>query len=222
MDRDVNIIVGSNFHPIDLKSGMLPLSLPLRREGLYSLKAFAPMQYRHEIGHPLANFAFAADTKRKTSVPLFFASTGGLRLPLFHAYTASVASIHWLLQSSTPQIFSKYRAQIVLFHAYRVKITLLFVYTGIYPHCRKLPPFACLACFFLVYPYQRILKRRIFGVLRTRPPVGGVPFVFPPPRKIGREFSLLFGCCFPKLLRCRGVGWTGGGDWRRLSRLPPP
>jgi len=25
---------------------------------------------------------------------LFFASTGGLRLPLFHAYTASVASIH--------------------------------------------------------------------------------------------------------------------------------
>ena len=52
------------------------------------------MQYRHKIGHALANFAFAADTKRKTSVPLFFASTGGLRLPLFHAYTASVASIH--------------------------------------------------------------------------------------------------------------------------------
>ena len=41
------------------------------------------MQYRHEIGHALANFAFAADTKRKTSVPLFFASTGGLRLPSF-------------------------------------------------------------------------------------------------------------------------------------------
>ena len=129
MDRDVNIIVGSNFHPIDLKSGMLPLSLPLRREGLYSLKAFAPMQYRHEIGHALANFAFAADTKRKTSVPLFFASTGGLRLPLFHAYTASVASIHWLLQSSTPQIFSKYRAQIVLFHAYRVNIVPYYLFT---------------------------------------------------------------------------------------------
>ena len=47
------------------------------------MKVFAPMQYRHEIGHALANFAFAADTKRKTSVPLFFASTGGLRLPSF-------------------------------------------------------------------------------------------------------------------------------------------
>ena len=41
------------------------------------------MQYRHEIGHAPANLAFAADTKRKTSVPLFFASTGGLRLPSF-------------------------------------------------------------------------------------------------------------------------------------------
>ena len=61
----------------------LSLSPPLRREGLYSWKVFAPMQYRHEIGHALANFAFAADTKRKTSVPLFFASTGGLRLPSF-------------------------------------------------------------------------------------------------------------------------------------------
>ena len=30
-----------------------------------------------------------ADTKRKTAVPLFFASTGGLRLPPFQAYTAS-------------------------------------------------------------------------------------------------------------------------------------
>ena len=44
------------------------------------------MQYRHEIGHALTNFAFAADTKRKTSVPLFFASTGGLRLPLLQHY----------------------------------------------------------------------------------------------------------------------------------------
>ena len=41
------------------------------------------MQYRHGIGHAPTNFAFAADTKRKTSVPLFFASTGGLRLPSF-------------------------------------------------------------------------------------------------------------------------------------------
>ena len=66
-----------------MESGTLPLNLSLRREGLYSWKVFAPMQYRHEIGHALANFAFAADTKRKTSVPLFFASTGGLRLPSF-------------------------------------------------------------------------------------------------------------------------------------------
>jgi len=29
-----------------------------------------------------------SDTKRKTSVPSFFASTGGLRLPLFQTYTA--------------------------------------------------------------------------------------------------------------------------------------
>jgi len=46
------------------------------------------MQYRHEIGHAPANLAFAADTKRKTSVPLFFASTGGVRmapsLPILH------------------------------------------------------------------------------------------------------------------------------------------
>ena len=142
MDRDVNIIVGSNFHPIDLKSGMLPLSLPLRREGLYSLKAFAPMQYRHEIGHPLANFAFAADTKRKTSVPLFFASIG-LRLPssmpILHqslqfidCYSPSlrrfsqvsgsdcsltdllyiIASSYWFLQFFASQV-CKYRVQVV-------------------------------------------------------------------------------------------------------------
>ena len=55
----------------------------LRREGLCLLMRDAPMQYRHEIGHAPANLAFAADTKRKTSVPLFFASTGGLRLPSF-------------------------------------------------------------------------------------------------------------------------------------------
>ena len=66
-----------------MESGTLSLTSPLRREGLYPSKAFAPMQYRHGIGHAPANFAFAADTKRKTSVPLFFASTGGLRLPSF-------------------------------------------------------------------------------------------------------------------------------------------
>ena len=50
------------------------------------------MQYRHGIGHAPANFAFAADTKRKTSVPLFFASTGGLRLP------SSMPILHQSLQ----------------------------------------------------------------------------------------------------------------------------
>jgi len=32
----------------------------LRSEGLYPSKAFAPMQYGHEIGHAPANFAFVA------------------------------------------------------------------------------------------------------------------------------------------------------------------
>ena len=137
-----------------MESGTLPLSSPLRREGLYSLKAFAPMQYRHEIGHALANFAFAADTKRKTSVPLFFASTGGLRLPSFmpilhlslqfidcyspqlhrlsasiglrlpllQTYYTSVASSYWFLQFFASQV-CKYRARIVLFQVYRLKIT---------------------------------------------------------------------------------------------------
>ena len=78
------------------------------------------MQYRHGIGHALANFAFVvrdcfpctvrsdavwgclrdtlpltspcSGTKRKTAVPLFFASTGGLRLPLLQSHAASVAS----------------------------------------------------------------------------------------------------------------------------------
>ena len=72
--------------------GHAPAKLVLRSEGLYQSKAFAPMQYRHGIGHAPANFAFAADTKRKTSVPLFFASTGGLRLP------SSMPILHQSLQ----------------------------------------------------------------------------------------------------------------------------
>ena len=72
--------------------GHAPAKLALRSEGLYQSKAFAPMQYRHGIGHAPANFAFAADTKRKTSVPLFFASTGGLRLP------SSMPILHQSLQ----------------------------------------------------------------------------------------------------------------------------
>ena len=124
------------------------------------LKEHAPMQYRHVIGHAPAKLAPVevkvwendkdsrprsidmesstlpltspcSGTKRKTAVPLFFASTGGLRLlsfisilhlslplicftvilfaelantsglnsPLFHTYTASVASAYCFLQS---------------------------------------------------------------------------------------------------------------------------
>ena len=81
------------------------------------------MQYRHGIGHAPANFAFAADTKRKTSVPLFFASTGGLGLLLFHAYTASVASSYWFLQFFASQVCKYRRAQIALFHAYTASVT---------------------------------------------------------------------------------------------------
>ena len=40
-----------------MKSSTLPLSLPLRREGLYSLMRLAQMQYRHEIEHAPANLA---------------------------------------------------------------------------------------------------------------------------------------------------------------------
>ena len=39
-------------------------------------------------GHAPANFAYVADTKRKTSFHSFFASTDGLRLPLLQPYTA--------------------------------------------------------------------------------------------------------------------------------------
>jgi len=135
--------------------GHAPAKLALRREGLCLLMKDAPMQYRHGIGHAPANFAFAADTKRKTSVPLFFASTGGLRLPssmpilhqslqfidcyspslrrfastgglgllLFHAYTASVASSYWFLQFFASQVCKYRRAQIALFHAYTASVT---------------------------------------------------------------------------------------------------
>ena len=41
-------------------------------------------------GHAPANFAYAADTKRKTTFHLFFASAGGLRLPLFRLYTEEI------------------------------------------------------------------------------------------------------------------------------------
>ena len=37
--------------------GTLPLTSPLRREGLYSLIQYAQKQYRYEIEHAPANFA---------------------------------------------------------------------------------------------------------------------------------------------------------------------
>ena len=91
------------------------------------------MQYRHGIGHALANFAFVvrdcfpctvrsdavwgclrdtlpltspcSGTKRKTAVPLFFASTGGLRLSLLQPHTTSVALTCKVLQSFAEQAF---------------------------------------------------------------------------------------------------------------------
>ena len=75
------------------------------------------MQYRHEIGHALTNFAFAADTKRKTSVPLFFASTGGLRLPSFMPILhKSLQFIDVTVLLSTG--FRQYRARIALLQTY--------------------------------------------------------------------------------------------------------
>lgn len=62
----------------------------LRSEGLHPSKAFAPMQYRHEIGHAPANFAFATVLSSSLRFSSLSVSTGELRLPLFHAYTAPV------------------------------------------------------------------------------------------------------------------------------------
>ena len=114
------------------------------------------MQYRHGIGHAPTNFAFAADTKRKTSVPLFFASTGGLRLPSFmpilhqslqfiDCYSPSLrrfASTGGLGLPSFMPILHKYNSLIVtvllfagiglrlpLFKAYRVNIAPYYLFT---------------------------------------------------------------------------------------------
>ena len=46
------------------------------------------MQYRSESGARSRELRRVGDTKRKTAFLLFFASTHGLRLPLFQAYTA--------------------------------------------------------------------------------------------------------------------------------------
>ena len=101
--------------------GHAPAKLALRSEGLYQSKAFAPMQYRHGIGHAPANFAFAADTKRKTSVPLFFASTGGLRLPSFMPILhKSLQFIDVTVLLSTG--FRQYRARIALLQTYYISV----------------------------------------------------------------------------------------------------
>ena len=109
--------------------GHAPAKLALRREGLCLLMKDAPMQYRHGIGHAPANFAFAADTKRKTSVPLFFASTGGLRLP------SSMPILHQSLQfidcySPSLRRFSQVSgSDCPLFKAYRVNIAPYYLFT---------------------------------------------------------------------------------------------
>ena len=50
------------------------------------------MQYRHEIGHALANLAFAAVLTSSFAL-LAFSKYRRAQIALFHVYTASVASI---------------------------------------------------------------------------------------------------------------------------------
>ena len=50
------------------------------------------MQYRHEIGHALANLAFAAVLTSSFAL-LAFSKYRRARIALFHVYTASFASI---------------------------------------------------------------------------------------------------------------------------------
>ena len=56
------------------------------------LKVYAQMQYRHEIGHALANLAFAAVLTSSFAL-LAFSKYRRARIALFHVYTASFASI---------------------------------------------------------------------------------------------------------------------------------
>ena len=64
-----------------MKSGHAPAKLPLQGEGLYSMNKCA-LWYRGDNRGTLPLTSPCSGTKRKTAVPLFFASTGGLRLPL--------------------------------------------------------------------------------------------------------------------------------------------
>jgi len=56
------------------------------------LKEHAPMQYRHVIGHALANLAFVAVLTSSFAL-LAFSKYWRAQITLLHAYTASVASI---------------------------------------------------------------------------------------------------------------------------------
>ena len=112
-----------------MKSSTLPPTSPLRREGLYSLMKLAPMQcgsiigarsrltspcegkdYKHSgdklqssIGMKSSTLPLTSPcsgTKRKTTVPLFFASTGGLRLLSF--IPILLLSLHLLIFAVLP------------------------------------------------------------------------------------------------------------------------
>ena len=103
------------------------------------------MHYRYEIEHALAMLAPAegsnlkiytlrcsigmktstlpltspcSGTKRKTTVPQFFASTGGLRLLSFMSILQSLQLFDFLQSFASPGLCRYQQAQIALFHVY--------------------------------------------------------------------------------------------------------
>ena len=114
-----------------MKSSTLSLCSPLRREGLYSLIQHAQKQYRYVIEHAPANFAFVAVLTSSFAL-LAFSKYWRAQIALFHAYTASVASAYWLLQSLPPLVRMYRRAQITpLTDLYCFIRFILLVSTGL-------------------------------------------------------------------------------------------
>ena len=76
----------------------------LRSEGLYFVTVRSDAVWGC-IRDTLPLTSPCSGTKRKTAVPLFFASTGGLRLSLLQPHTA-IASTHCLYSPSLRRLFS--------------------------------------------------------------------------------------------------------------------
>ena len=66
------------------------------------------MQYRHEIGHALANLAFAAVLTSSFAL-LAFSKYRRAQIALLQTYTPSFASSYYFLQSLPSSAFCKYR-----------------------------------------------------------------------------------------------------------------